>query len=99
MTFNELRDKDVVNICSGKILGFVCDADFDKDCGKICAVFVSEKFFSVNPAKNLLRIPWDKIRCIGEDTVLVSIDNGDCDSCRTQPPKKEKNKCGRGWLF
>ena len=40
-----LREKDVINICDGRRLGFICDFVIDTDCGKICAVYVSDHFF------------------------------------------------------
>ena len=39
-TFNELRDRDVINVCDGKRLGFVCDMEIDTACGKILKLIV-----------------------------------------------------------
>lgn len=96
ITSCELREKDVINICDGRRLGFICDFEIDTECGKICAVFVSEKFFSINGNKNQMRIRWDMIRCIGDDTVLVDAGRDFKCSC-DEKPKGEKHK--KGWLF
>ena len=91
---SNLRELDVINVCDGRRLGWLCDFEVDGSCGKICAVFVSEKYFSICGQKSSVRIPWDKVVCIGEDAVLV-----DCgrepERCREEccPPKK------RGLLF
>lgn len=93
---SELREKDVINTCDGRRLGFICDYLIDTDCGKICAIFVTEQFFGMFSAKNTIKIPWEKIICIGEDTVLVEVrENIRCEPCDC---KREKYKKG-GWLF
>ena len=33
LTSCELREKDVINVCDGKKLGYICDMDIDTDCG------------------------------------------------------------------
>lgn len=97
---SELREKDVINTCDGKKLGYICDFVIDTDCGKICSVYVTDQFFGVFQNKNTIKIPFEKIDCIGEDTILVNLgashqcgDAGTCDC----GGKKERRK--RGWLF
>ena len=96
VTSCELREKDVINICDGRRLGFICDFEIDADCGRISAVFVCERFFSISGGKNQIKICWDKIKCIGEDTVLVDAGNDiRCsDDCKPRNDKRRKN-----WLF
>ncbi len=91
---SELREKEVVNTCDGKRLGYICDYRIDTDCGKICAIFVSEQMFGLLGGKNPLCIPWEKIVCIGEDTVLVQMPSVRCEPCEG---RREKKRCG--WLF
>lgn len=97
---SELREKDVINVCNGRRLGYVCDFLLDSEGGKITAVYVSDHYFGLTGVKNALCIQWDKICCIGDDTILVQLDEKD----RTSKIKSEKNndyfkhrKCG--WLF
>ena len=45
LTSCELREKDVINVCDGKKLVYICDMDIDTDCGRVTAVYVSDKFF------------------------------------------------------
>ena len=71
---SKIREREVVNVCNGKNLGYICDILIDTDCGKIVAIFVSENVFGFG-GKNSKRIPWEKITCIGEDTILVSIED------------------------
>ncbi|MGN1345491.1 MAG: YlmC/YmxH family sporulation protein [Eubacteriales bacterium] len=94
---SELREKDVINTCGGRRLGFICDYQIDVDCGKICAIFVTDQLFGMFCCKNALKIPWDKIICIGEDAVLVQVpEEFRCEPCEE---KKGKRKKGGGWLF
>jgi len=71
-TFNDLRDKEVVNVCDGRRLGYVCDAEIDCACGRICALLMpgpSKMFGFVRGA--VIRIPWDRIERIGDDIILI----------------------------
>ena len=48
MRICDLKNKEVVNVCDGKIIGFVSDVDFDIHKGCICAIIVPGpvRFFS-----------------------------------------------------
>ena len=92
---SKLREKEVIDLKSGKCLGFVCDLLLDTECGKICAIFVSDHIFAISGAKGTTRISWDKISCIGEDTILVDAGTEEC-SCN-DGGRKERKRCG--WLF
>lgn len=74
MSTEQLREKDVINLCDGAKLGRVSELEFDTCQGKIHAFTVSRDcgFFSFGKAP-CLTIPWNKIECIGEDTLLVRI--------------------------
>ena len=80
---SNLRELDVINVCDGRRLGWLCDFEVDGSCGKICAVFVSERYFSICGQKNPLRIPWEKVVCIGEDAILVDCGH-DAQRCREE---------------
>lgn len=69
-TLRELECKDVVSLCDGRFLGHITDIELDTDCGKITALFLSSGGFW-SAGKDEIRIPWEDIRCIGEDAVLV----------------------------
>ena len=71
---NDLRDKEVVNVCTGKCLGTVCDVEIDVCTGRLTAIMVpaDNKIISFGKQKNI-RVPWNNINKIGEDTILVSL--------------------------
>ncbi|MGI6715576.1 MAG: PRC-barrel domain-containing protein [Eubacteriales bacterium] len=72
-SFSSLRDKEVINIKDGKILGCVIDIEFEVCTGKICRLVLPPpgKLNLFTSSKNKLYIPWDHIEKIGDDTILV----------------------------
>ena len=72
---NDLRDKDVINICDGRRLGCVDDVEVDVSSGRLVAIIVpcDGRLFGFGRSKNLV-ILWDSIERIGDDTILVKID-------------------------
>lgn len=70
----DLREKDVVNICTGQRLGCVCELELDTECGRVVSLIVSGTSFASSVlGKGRVCIPWDKIRRIGRDTILVDM--------------------------
>ncbi len=92
----ELREKDVISTKDGRKLGFITDFEIDVTCGKICAVIVSPCGGYFAFSKGEVRIPWDKIECIGEDAILVCPGEWSvgCETCQNTQ-KKRRN----GWLW
>ena len=60
----------------GKDFGFVQDVCADLKSGNITSIIVpgSNKIFSVFSGANDIVIPWQQIKCIGDDVILVEID-------------------------
>ena len=82
----DFRDKEVISVCDGRRLGFICEIEFDVCDGRITAIVVRSDggFLGVGKGCELL-IPWEKIQKIGEDIILVD---------GIEFPVAEK--CGRG---
>ncbi|MBR6506296.1 MAG: YlmC/YmxH family sporulation protein [Clostridia bacterium] len=70
VSFSDLSDKEVINLCDGKRLGYVCDADIDTECGKIIRLSIPAKG-GLFPGKSRIYIRWENIERIGEDIILV----------------------------
>ena len=68
----ELKNKEVVNICDGRRLGFVSDIEIDVECGKVIAIIMPSdgKLFSLSKC-DPVRVLWGDIECIGDDVILV----------------------------
>ena len=72
----DLRCKEVINIHSGFRLGFVCDVIVNVITGHLIAILVPGpcKFFGIFGREDDYLIPWDCIRRIGDDIILVDVD-------------------------
>ena len=71
----DFKQKEVVSLNEGKILGFVVDVQADFITGEINSIIVAKtgKIFGNIMGKNNLTILWEKIKKIGEDVILVEI--------------------------
>ena len=71
----DFKHKEVVNINDGKRLGYVQDVCADLETGMITAIIVpgGNKVINIFSQANDITIPWNRIRCIGEDLILVDI--------------------------
>ena len=76
ISFECLKDKEVIVACSGKKLGYPKDLLIDCSCGKICALVLCGRGFSLFGKSNR-RIPWCEVERIGEDVIWVSRDLDD----------------------
>ena len=71
----DFKSKEVINIKDGRRLGFVQDVCADLETGKITSIVVpgSNKIINMFTNENDIVITWDKIKCIGDDIILVEI--------------------------
>ncbi len=71
----DFKHKEVINIANGKRLGYVQDVCADLETGTITSIIVpgNNKVLNIFSSSNELTIPWQKIKCIGEDIILVEI--------------------------
>lgn len=69
----DFKQKEVVSVTEGKIVGFVVDVQADFQTGEINSIIVAKtgKIFNSLMSKNNVTIPWEKIVKIGEDVILV----------------------------
>jgi len=76
MTLSDLRQKSVVNTCSGASLGRPMDLEFCLSTGRITALVVPGEFSLpalLRGEKCGLVIPWENICKIGADVILVDV--------------------------
>ena len=71
----DFKHKEVINIKDGKRLGYVQDVTADLQTGIITSIIVpgNNKMFNIFSGNNEIVIPWEKIKCIGDDLILVEI--------------------------
>lgn len=72
----DLRYKEVINVNTGFRLGFVSDGIFDSATGQMAALVVpgQYKVLGLFGRGDDYIIPWDAIRRIGDDIILVEED-------------------------
>lgn len=78
--FTDLHCKEVICICDGRRLGFVTDARIELPEGRICAIIVPGpcRFFGLWGRRDDYLIPWNCIKRIGPDILLVDIKPDEC---------------------
>ena len=83
---SQLQCKEVICISSGQRLGFIADVEVEVPEGKVSALIVPGpcKLMGLGPSRHDYRIPWDCIRRIGPDIVLV---DANPEECRVTAPK------------
>lgn len=71
----DFKHKEVININDGRRLGFVQDVTANLETGIITSIIVpgSNKPFNLFSSGNDIVIPWNKVKCIGDDVILVEI--------------------------
>lgn len=95
LTTTELSAMEVINLCDGARLG--CPDCFELDCedGRLTALLVPQSTgFSLFGKTEYYRIPWCKIQCIGEDTILVKLPDAELSACACQGPKGKRGFFG-----
>ena len=73
--FTDLRCKEIINICDGCRLGYVIDVELELPGGRVVALIAPgpRRFFGLFGKECDYRIPWQCIRRIGEDLILVDV--------------------------
>ena len=71
----DLRYKEVINVRDGLRLGYVCDVVLNISTGCVLAIVVPGpcRFFGLLGRDDDYVIPWECIRKIGDDIILIEI--------------------------
>ena len=71
----DFKHKEVTNITDGKRLGFVQDVTADLESGIITSIIVpgNNKLLNIFSSNNDIVIPWQNIKCIGDDVIFGRI--------------------------
>ncbi|MEW6697688.1 MAG: YlmC/YmxH family sporulation protein [Bacillota bacterium] len=78
MRLGELVGKEIVNINNGVRLGVIGESDLniDIDSGAICSIILPRRsnFINMWMDKQQMVIPWESVRKIGEEVIIVEMD-------------------------
>lgn len=93
-TIGELRCREVINVCSGERLGFVSDVRLDlcNGCAEALVVPRHARCFGLLGHEDDCIIPWNAIRSIGEDLILVELAETCCKDDMHSRKKSEKSR-------
>ncbi len=86
--FSELRYKEVIDIHTGKRLGYVCDAEFDETEGRLISPHNAGKskiLSGLSAGEDDYILPWKCIVRIGGDIILVETE-------ADQPRRRRKKR-------
>lgn len=77
LSTGELREKEIINICDGKRLGFIADIEINLEKGRVDSLIVptESKFLGIFGKYDEFVIPWKEITKVGIDVVLVNSKN------------------------
>ena len=72
-TLRDLRFKEVINISDGSRYGCVGDLELEVDTGRIKYLIIpgQARFFGLFGKREDVFIPWEDVRRLGEDIILV----------------------------
>lgn len=72
----ELKNRQIVCIKNGCVLGFPSDVEINSSDGKIesLVIFGRPKLFGLLGREDDIVIPWEEIEVIGQETILVNTD-------------------------
>jgi YlmC/YmxH family sporulation protein len=89
----ELRQKEVINLKDGCRYGYVCDIEFCEAKGHIKKLIVPgpAKVFGMFGREEEFFIPWDCIKKIGSDIILVEIDKRKMYRTEDKEEREEKD--------
>ena len=87
----DLRQLEIVNLCDGARLGYASDFEFDCEDARLLALIIHGNcgFFGFGREDDVI-IPWNKIECIGEDTILVKLTSQDLSCCCSPRQRNRK---------
>lgn len=73
----DMRNKQVVCIKNGCVLGYVYDVEFNTADGSLTSVIIPgrPRFFGLLGHDEDIVIPWSEIEVIGPETILVTTDS------------------------
>ena len=94
---DDLFSMEVINLCGGTRLGCITSLDIDVGQNPPCVLFLHVPADYAAAAllpfskRDVYRIPWCRVECVGEDTILVRLNASELSECRVRPEKRRRN--------
>lgn len=73
---SELRNKQIVSIRNGTVIGYLSDLDIDTASGNVknLVIYGKQRMLGLLGRENDIVIPWENAEVIGKETILVNDD-------------------------
>jgi YlmC/YmxH family sporulation protein len=68
-----LKNKEVINVTSGKRVGFVTDVELDMTDARLVSLVVAAEGGSIFSKPRPTYVPWTCIQHVGEDLIIVKL--------------------------
>ena len=90
--FSDLRYKEVIDVHSGLRLGYVYDAEFDDQEGRLCSLITPgrARWFGLLGREDDYVLPWQSIVRIGGDIILID--------AKEELPRRKRPRRSFPWL-
>lgn len=74
-SLTELKDKDIINICSGENLGYADDVCLDTKTASVTGLVIYGKprYFGIFGPREKYIVSYENIKLIGKDVILAEI--------------------------
>ena len=72
INLNALLEKEIISLIDGSKIGEIYDVEIDEFTGRIVSIIVIKPCFLMCK-KDKQIIPWEKVKVIGNDTILVDV--------------------------
>ena len=91
ITTADLFCMEVINLCDGGKLGYPCGLEICADDSHVTALIIPRDTGFLGFGKSeQYRIPWCRIECLGEDTILVKLTAAELSSCLVRSGGRKK---------
>ena len=77
---NNLRQMEIIDLNSGSKMGYIKDLKVDCEEYRIISILLPTQKSSWFNKNNSIEIPWEKVKKIGVDVILVDCSNLDIDN-------------------
>ena len=69
---NDLYEKEIISVIDGSKIGEIFDLEFDEKSGRVLSIVVLKRSFLFWRKEKSI-IPWNCVKVIGDETILVDV--------------------------
>lgn len=73
-SINSMKNMEIIDINNGRKIGFIIDIKIDCENDKVLSLVLPGESKGWFNKSEEIEIPWEKVKKIGDDVILVSID-------------------------